>query len=446
MKIELKRISVVGLGKLGLPLAACFAAKGFSTIGLDVDSRKVEAVNQGACPIYEPGLQELLSSARNCLTATDSYEKAVMGSDVTFIMVPTPSDKQGNFSLQYVFESACRIGDAIGKKSDYHLVVLTSTVIPGATEGELKPLLEGRSKKHCGKEFGLCYNPEFVALGSVIHDLLNPDFILIGESDSLSGSVLADLYKHICENNPPVARMNFINAELTKLALNTYVTTKITFANMLACICEHSPGADVEVVTSALGLDSRIGSRYLKGAIGYGGPCFPRDNLALAAFARSVGASAPLAEITDIFNRQQVERLKKIIKSYLLPDGKVGILGLAYKANSDVIEESQGILLAQLLASDGVRVIVYDPVAMENAKQLLGESVTFMESAEECIHKSDIIVVTTAWKEFKELSPAEFVRPNQPRILVDCWRILDKMEQQEGIVYLPIGVGRPNKR
>jgi UDPglucose 6-dehydrogenase len=199
----------------------------------------------------------------------------------------------------------------------------------------------------------MCYNPEFIALGSVIRDFLNPDFVLIGESDERSGQVLEGIYRQVCENDPPIVRMNFINAELTKLAVNTFVTTKISFANMLARICERLPGADVDVVTRALGLDSRIGAKYLKGAVSYGGPCFPRDNLALIATARKVGAPADIAEATDRFNRWQVGWLADLVWAYLPEGGVVGILGLAYKPNTDVVEESVGLLLAGELGARG---------------------------------------------------------------------------------------------
>lgn len=444
MELELRRISVVGLGKLGLPLAACFAWRGFATIGLDVDSSKLQAVRQGVSTIYEPRLQEIMCALGGRLAATDDYEKTVMDSDVTFILVPTPSEAGGGFSLQYVLEVAQHLGDALRKKSAYHLVVLTSTVLPGSTEKELRPLLEKRSGKQCIRDFGLCYNPEFVALGSVIHNLLNPDFILIGESDTQAGSMLAGLYKRFCENSPSVARMNFVNAELTKLAVNTYVTTKISFANTLARICERLPGADVDVVTAALGLDSRIGGRYFKGAIGYGGPCFPRDNLALANFSRSVNVPATLAEATDSFNRQQVQWLLELIKGYLPPEGKVGILGLAYKPYSDVVEEAPGLLLAQALVKEGIGVIAFDPVAMDNARQVLDTSVTLAVSLQECIQKTEVVVVITPWEEFKQVSSKEFSGHKQPCVLIDCWRILERMEQVPDIIYVPLGIGSLN--
>lgn len=435
------RISVVGLGKLGAPLATCLAYRGFQVIGVDVDQRKIQSVNEGLPPVYEPGLNKLLQSSRARLTATDSYEEAIRESDVTFILVATPSDSEGSFSLRYVLQACERIGDILRKKSAFHLVVMTSTVLPGATENEVKPVLEARSGKRCGEEFGLCYSPEFVALGSAIHDLLNPDFVLIGESDVRSGDMLASLYRKLCENSPSIARMNFVNAEITKLSVNTFVTTKITFANMLARICEHLPGANVDVVTSALGLDSRIGKKYLKGALGYGGPCFPRDNLALAFLGRLVGSGAALAEATDAANRQEARRLAELVKSKLPMGGIVGILGLAYKPNTDVVEESQGLLLAQSLLAEGISVSVYDPAGMKNAQKVLDSSVVFAGSAKECVRLSDVVVIATPWEEFKRLPLGSLNRQSARRVLVDCWRLLDGDTYSSVVEYVPLGIG-----
>jgi UDPglucose 6-dehydrogenase len=441
MGFELKRVSVIGLGKLGAPLAACFAWKGFPTIGCEIDTAKVSAINQGVSPIYEPRLQDLILDSRGRLQATQDYEMAVTNSDVSFITVSTPTDPTGQFSLEYVLRAAEPIGKALRKKRDYHLVVLTSTVMPGSTEAQLKPALECFAEKTCARDFGLCYSPEFIALGSVIRDFLNPDFLLIGESDSTSGELLASLYKNVCENNPPVARMTPVNAELTKLALNTFITTKITFANMLARLCERLPGADVDVVTSALGLDGRIGSRYLKGAVGYGGPCFPRDNLALAALAQSLDAPAMLAQATDVFNRQQVQWLADLAKKYLPQRGRVGILGLAYKPNTDVVEASPGLLLAELLTREGVDVTLYDPAGMENARKTLSRDVSFAASASECAGEADVIVIATPWEEFKQLPSSVFTRRSSPRVVIDCWRVLDQKRVGPSGVYVPLGLG-----
>ncbi len=434
-------ISVIGLGKLGAPLAAVLAHKGHRVIGVDLDPRPVRLINQGQAPVFEPGLDELIKASRGRLSATDDYDLAIAQTDATFIIVPTPSDEQGGFSLRYVLAAAESIGKALHHKDRFHLVVLTSTVMPGATGGEVMPALEAHSGKRCGQDFGLCYNPEFIALGSVIRDMLNPDFILIGESDPRSGDILAGLYRDLCDNDPPIARMNFINAELTKLAVNTFVTTKISYANMLAQVCERLPGANVDVVTSALGLDSRIGPRYLKGALGYGGPCFPRDNLAFTYLARRLGIQAVLAEATDRLNRAQVHRLIEIVTSRLPDGGRVGILGLSYKPQTDVIEESQGVELARHLLARGIPVVLYDPVAMDNARTVLGEGVTFAPSVEECARQADVVVLATPWDEFKTLSPVHLNYANGRPVLVDCWRVLDRQQFEPMADYVALGTG-----
>jgi UDPglucose 6-dehydrogenase len=428
---------VIGLGKLGAPLAACVAARGVTVIGVDADQRKVNAINSGQPPVAEPGLAELLAKCGGRLTAVGQIGPAVAQADITFIVVSTPSEPGGGFSLKYV-EPACReIGRALASKKDYHVVSLTSTVMPGSTGSCVRSLLEQASGKRCGADFGLCYNPEFIALGSVIRDFLNPDMLLIGESDRRAGDVLEALYRQVCENQPAVARMNFVNAEVTKLAVNTYVTTKISFANMLARISERLPGADVDVITSALGLDTRIGGKYLKGAISYGGPCFPRDNLAMAALARRVGTSPELAQSVDHFNRWQVEWLADFVQER--SQGPVGVLGLTYKPGTDVVDEAVGLLLAKELAQRGVAVIAFDPVGEENSARALGDKVRFAPRAEECIAEADLVVITTAWREFASIPAEQWARKGAPRTVVDCWRLLKHLEQQPGVRYVVLG-------
>lgn len=436
-----RTISVIGLGKLGAPIAACFASGGNYVIGVDVDSETVRLVREGRSPVFEPGLEELLCANRERIFATDDIQEAIQRSEITFIVVPTPSDDQGSFSLRHVLGVSERIGEVLREKTDYHLVVLTSTVLPGATDSEVMPVLEERSGKRCGPDFGLCFSPEFIALGTVIRDLLNPDFILIGESDIRSGDMLAGFYQSLCHNDPPMARMNFVNAELTKLAINTFVTTKISYANMLAQVCEQIPGADVDVVTSALGLDSRIGRKYLKGTIGYGGPCFPRDNLAFAYLTRKLGTHAILAEATEQVNRQQAPRLGELVLSRLATGGRVGILGLSYKANSDVVERSQGLELARYLVAHGISVVVYDPVAMHNARLTLEGDVLFAASIRECTRQANVVVVTTPWEEFQDLSPVHLNYSNGRPTLVDCWRILDRGRFERVADYIVLGTG-----
>jgi UDPglucose 6-dehydrogenase len=415
------KLSIIGLGKLGAPMAAVMAHKGNTVMGVDVNPAYVAAIQQGRPPVNEPGLAEMIAANRERLSATLDFDEAVQATEATFIIVPTPSGEDGTFSMRYVLNVAERIGAALRHKSGWHVVVLSSTVMPGSTGGQLLPALEAHSGKKCGRDFGLCYNPEFIALGSVIRDMLNPDMILIGESDARSGEMLERLYGAVCESNPRIQRMSYVNAELTKLSVNTFVTTKISYANMLAQVCETLPGADVDVVTAALGCDTRIGPKYLKGAMGYGGPCFPRDNVAFSAMARANGVPALLAEATDEMNRRQVPRLAAMIRARLPEDGVAGVLGLSYKPNTEVIEESQGLAVAQALLRAGARVVVYDPAAMENARAALVGRVTFAHSAAECASQADVLAITTPWAEFQTLQ-AEDVKAGAA--VLDCWRML----------------------
>ena len=416
------KISVVGLGKLGAPLSSVFASKGFTVVGVDVNAAYVDAVNAGKAPIEEPGLPDLISRNRERLLATTDLAEAVATTDATFVIVPTPSDAAGRFSNAAVINAMTSIGQALRRKEGYHLVVVTSTVMPGSTGGEIRSALEHHSGRRLGPDLGLCYNPEFIALGSVIRDMLRPDMILIGESDRKAGDLLESIYSKSCDNTPTVRRMNFVNAELTKISVNTFVTTKISYANMLADICDRLPGADVDVVTQAVGTDSRIGAKYLKGAIGYGGPCFPRDNVAFAALARALGARAELAEATDVVNRYQVERVLGAIDARLNDAGPVGVLGLSYKPDTAVVEESQGLALVERLLDLGRRIIAYDPQAIPAAQKVLRRPLEAAASAAECVQRSSLVVVMTPWPEFGGI-PIDAYR-RQPRLTgIDCWRI-----------------------
>jgi UDPglucose 6-dehydrogenase len=437
----MKSASVVGLGKLGACMAASLASRDFAVVAVDISPPTVRLVNSGQPPVFEPGLADLMAQTRDRLRATSDYQEAVNNSEVTFVVVPTPSENHGGFSLKYVTPAMIEIGRAIKKKRGYHLVALTSTVLPGSCEHGVLPVLEEASGKSCGTGFGFCYSPEFIALGSVIRDFLNPDFLLVGEADARAGDHLASLYKLICENDPPVARMNLVNAELTKISVNSYVTMKITFANMLAALCERLPGGDVDAVTSALGCDRRIGARYLKGALGYGGPCFPRDNAALAYIARQLGVQAILAEATDEFNRRIVDRLVEQVVELVPPDGKAAVLGLSYKPDTNVVEESQGLQLALRLAARGVKVIVYDPVAMDSARAALGQRVRYADSMQQCLNQSDVVVVANPDKQFAEIQEKDLPAVSRP-VIVDAWRLLRKdLEHNTRVEYKAVGLG-----
>jgi UDPglucose 6-dehydrogenase len=341
--------------------------------------------------------------------------------------VPTPSGPDATFSNRYLLAALEHIGAALRGKLDYHVVVVTSTVMPGSTAGELQACLEHAAGRKVGEDLGLCYNPEFIALGTVVRDMLHPDMILIGESDALAGDVLESVYRRSTDSSPEFHRMNLINAELCKISVNTYVTTKISYANMIGAICDRLPGADADVVTRAVGADSRIGRKYLKPAIGYGGPCFPRDNRAFSALGRSLGVNTALAEATDEINACQIHRLLGAIEARAKSGATVSVMGLSYKPHTGVVEESQGVQLATELARLGYAVIVSDPEALPAAEAMLSAatSIRFQPSASDAIAAADVVVFATPWPEFAAIPLETFARSGERRVVVDPWSLFD---------------------
>ena len=433
------RVAVVGLGKLGAPLAAVLASKGNDVLGVDVNEKAVQLVNAGRAPLDEPGLQDLLTASRDRLTATTEIAAAA-DAEASILLVPTPSNDRGAFSNDYLLAAIEEIGRALADRSHYHVVVVGSTVMPGSCDGEIRATLERASDRVVGETVGLCYSPEFIALGNVIRDMLEPDMVLLGTSDSRAADVAEGLYRGMVDNDPPLRRMSLVNAELTKIAVNTYVTMKISYANALADICERLPGADVDVVTDALGLDTRIGKKYLRGAIAYGGPCFPRDNKAFATLARDVGAEALLAEATDAVNVAQTDRLARIVQSQVPDGGTIGILGLSYKPDTSVIEESAGVALARILAQAGYQVQIYDPVATDAALAALDNAAHGAASAQDVLDQSDVVVIATPWPEFADLPLA--VGRDGP-VVIDCWGIIPAERLQGPTTVIRLGRALP---
>jgi UDPglucose 6-dehydrogenase len=423
-------------------MAAAIASRGHEVIGVDVNQRAVDAVNAGQAPVQETGLQSLIAENRQRLRATMSHEEAVGGSELTFVIVPTPSDDRGAFSLQYAAYAFREIGNALSRKRDRHTIVLTSTVLPGATRHGLLPILERYSGKRAGADFGLCYSPEFIALGSVIRDFLSPDFLLIGEFDEYSGRHLESCYGDIMGPGTPVARMTLENAELAKISVNAFVTMKITFANMLAEMCSRIPEGDVDAVSGAIGLDSRIGRKYLTGGLGFGGPCFPRDNVAFGFIANALGVRAELPLTTNALNSKLAARIVQQLRSRVERDVTVAVLGLAYKPLSHVVEESQAILLVKAFLDHGARVLAYDPLAHDTANAELGGRALIMDSARACLRDADLVLIATPDPEFKQLSAADFAAAGRIVTVIDFWRILDGvLNGAKGIEYIPYGRG-----
>lgn len=438
----IEKISVIGLGKLGGSMAASFASRGFDVIGVDLDQNVVQAFNEGRAPVQETGLDEMIIGNRERISATLNTEEAVINSNISFVIVPTPSDERGGFSLEFAKRAFKSLGQALRKKDDYHVIVMTSTVLPGSCRYGLIPILEMQSGKKCGVDFGFCYNPEFIALGSVIRDFLNPDFYLLGQYDERSGNILEFVHNSVALNNAPVKRMTLENAELSKVAVNSFVTLKISFANMLAEFSEKLPNGDVDVISDALGMDRRIGRHYLTGGLGFAGPCFPRDNVALDFLGRMLDVNSELLRSNHTYNESLIERYFNSLQPYLPAGAKVVVLGLAYKPLSHVIDESPGLKFCQILAERGYPVVAHDALAVSNAMAVLSQKVQLTESLDEALVDADVIIVATTDSVYLELTPARLKNRKKMVTLIDFWRKFRQFADEPGIRYVPIGMSR----
>lgn len=439
---EIETAAVVGLGKLGLPLALVLADAGFRVRGVDVSFDRVEAIKRGELPRPEPRVEEMLRRLRADMEFGTEVPDAVREADVVSVVVPTPSDPEtGRFSTKYARKAMRDIGRGMRGRSDYPVVSLVSTVLPQACGEEVVPELEEAAGGSVGEDLGFCYNPAFIALGSVVGDLVEPDFVLIGESGERAGSIVESVWRRAMREESPIRRMAISNAEITKIALNTFLTTKISFANMLAELAETVPGGDVDVVTRTLGLDRRVGRSYLKGALGYGGPCFPRDNRALGAVLEERKISKAIPDAADEINERQPRRVAQLATEAADGARVVSVLGASYKPNTDVTEESQGVKIAERLSSTGIfdEVILTDPEACERARKDLEDcSVVVVDDAEEAVRRAGVLVIATPWDQYREFDEAWLRGGDGTKTVVDCWRLFD--EHRRSLVrYLPIG-------
>jgi UDPglucose 6-dehydrogenase len=297
----------------------------------------------------------------------------------------------------------------------------------------IRPALENSSgKKISSGDIGLCYNPEFIALGSVINNMLNPDITLIGESDLKAGDLLEAIHTKVSLNKPEIHRLNFVNAELTKISINTYVTTKISYANMLAELCDNLPNADVNSVTNAVGGDSRIGRKYLAGSIGYAGPCFPRDNKAFTALGKQIGVDCNIAEATDIINNRQIDRMFEQITDLPRKIENITVLGLSYKIDTGETDESQGIAICDKLNDADYHVKAFDPIAKTKK---LSSGIKLSDTLEQSIENTDLVLIVTPWPDF--INVLDMMRDGTT--LIDPWRMCETLVASKNIYYVPMG-------
>lgn len=416
-------ITIIGLGKLGSPMLACFASKGYNVIGVDNNQNFVDKINKKESPVKENMVSYLLQENSDKIQATTDIAYAIVNSFISFTIVPSPSLEDGSFSTAYVEKVMVKIAEVLKTSDNYHVITIVSTILPGATE-RMRKLMETISGKTCGKDFGLNFSPDFIALGTVVHDFLNPDMIIIGESDSKAGEILEQVHRNTVSNNPPIYRMSFYNAELTKIAVNSFITMKITFANGIAELCERMPGGNAEIIVKALGADTRIGSKYIKPGLAAMGPCLVRDSRAFGSVAQGFGVTSALAQATDISNRYQKTRIKDWILK-LAGTKPVSILGLSYKPFTPVIEESVPVYVALELIKKNIPVRVYDPEALDNTRKEIGDNklITYCTSIEDCLKQTSLCFVATTWPEFKNIPEQVFVTNMKEAVILDAWNM-----------------------
>jgi UDPglucose 6-dehydrogenase len=441
------KVTVLGLGYVGLTMAAFLADRGFETRAVDTDIKKTICVRSGKSPIHEPFLKELIAKGLKAgtLKVTESVGSALEDSDIVFVAVGTPSQPDGSIGLEQVKSASESVGKVLKDTRGFHLVVVRSTVIPGTNEQVVKPILERTSGKSCGVDIGLCANPEFLCEGSAVQGMLRPGRIVIGEYDEKSGSMLEDFYRHLYSDDmPKLVRTNLSNAELIKYVNNAFLATKVSLINSIANLCEMIPGSDVEVVANAIGLDPRIGSLFLKAGLGWGGSCFPKDLKAIVAFTRKLGIELPIVDAALRINELQpalsVEKAKMLLGG--LKGKRIGILGLAFKPDTDDIREAVSIRIIEKLRDEGAEVRAYDPAAMENARRMFQGNLFLARSAQECIEGTDCCILVTEWEEFKRLKPEDFKARMHRPILIDGRRLYDAQTFAEKLQYYAVGLGK----
>ncbi len=385
-------IGIIGLGYVGLITGVGFASLGNKVIGVDIDNNKINKINTGETPIYEQGLEEKLKEVNDNFRATTNIND-LKDSEIIFVCVGTPSKEDGSIDLKYVRRAAEDISKILGS---YRVIVIKSTVIPGTTESLIK-ILEKNDKK-VGEDFGLAMNPEFLKEGSSLKDFFEPDRIVIGSYDEKSKEILAELYKDF---NCPKLFANIKTAEMIKYASNSFLGTKISFINEIGNICKKL-GIDVYAIAEGIGYDKRIGREFLNAGIGFGGSCFPKDIKALIAKSNEIGHEPKLLqEIIKINEKQplkKIEFLKKHIPN--LKGKEIGILGLAFKPETDDVRESRAIPIVKELLKEEVIIKAYDPKAIGNFKKLFPQ---IKYCSPEEILNSEAILILTNWKEFENL-------------------------------------------
>lgn len=395
------KIAVVGTGYVGLVTGSCLADAGMDVTCVDVDAKKIANLHEGILPIYEPGLEDIVerNTKAGRLKFTTSLDEAVAGAEAAFIAVGTPPGEDGSADLRYVLAVAKEIGE---KMSEYIVVITKSTVPVGTAEKVRKELVAALEARGSDLAFDVASNPEFLKEGAAIEDFMKPDRIVCGVSSERAQDVMTRIYKPFTLNGHPVYFMDVPSAEMTKYAANAMLATKISFMNDVANLCELL-GADVNAVRKGIGSDPRIGNRFIYPGIGYGGSCFPKDVKALVRTGAESGYKLRILQSVEDVNEDQKAVLFNKVQAYFgdLKGKHFAMWGLSFKPGTDDMREAPALVLCEQLLAAGATVTAYDPVAMEEAKHMIGDKISYSENAYDALKDADAMLLVTEWREFR---------------------------------------------
>ena len=441
------KISVVGTGYVGLVSGTCFSETGINVTCVDVDATKIDRLNGGEVPIYEPGLETLIEKnmGKKRLHFTTSLKDSLAESEALFIAVGTPPDEDGSADLKHVLD----VAREVGKHLDHYMVVVTKSTVPIGTAKKVKAAIQEEiAKRGADVEFDVASNPEFLKEGDAVEDFLRPDRIVIGTESDRAEEVLRRLYKPFLLNQHPILFMDIPSAELTKYAANSMLATKISFINDIANLCEMV-GADVNQVRMGIGSDSRIGYKFIYAGTGYGGSCFPKDVKALIKTSDENNYSLEVLKAVERVNEKQKGILFEKLHSHFngnLEGKKVALWGLAFKPNTDDMREAPAITIVEKLRNAGVQVVGYDPVAMKEAKRKLGDAIEYADDQYEALEGADALILVTEWSEFRVPEWKRMEKIMKNKLVFDGRNIYEPKDMEEwgwtyyGIGRLPVNV------
>ena len=435
------KIAVVGTGYVGLVTGTCLAEVGTNVTCIDIDKKKIEGLKNGVMPIYEPGLEPMVTRnyKKGKLHFSTDITSAIKDADVAFIAVGTPPGEDGSADLQYVLKVASQIG---ANMNSYGVVVTKSTVPVGTAEKVRAAVQEQLDARGVDIDFDIASNPEFLKEGAAIDDFMKPDRIVVGVDTAKAEETMGKLYKPFIMNGHPLIFMDIPSAEMTKYAANSMLATRISFMNDIANLCEIM-GADVNAVRKGIGSDPRIGSRFIYAGIGYGGSCFPKDVKALIETGKQNNYRMRILEAVEDVNESQKSVLFNKLTSSLGTDlsGKIfAMWGLSFKPNTDDMREAPSLVLIDKINAAGGKVVAYDPVAMPETKHMIGDIITYVDEPYQALDGADALLLVTEWSEFKLLDFDEVTKRLKNKLIFDGRNIYDRKEMAEmGYEYYCIG-------